>query len=142
MKEKCPDADHLPMEWLSASFSMISLDQVQSATATPAQGSLAAIRHVVRDKVSQPMADMQQRLDEHTQRHTANELNSRQVHLNQREKDRRFRVAAFSNKAAQYHAGDLFNIESCAMENYWFIISLNHSKRLLSPATELNASLS
>ena len=43
MKEICADARHPPMEWLSAGFSMILLDQGQSATATPAQGSLAAV---------------------------------------------------------------------------------------------------
>ena len=67
MTEICPDARHPPMEWLSASFSMISLDQGQSAAATPVQGSLAAVHDVVRDKVSLPMVDMQRRLDKHTQ---------------------------------------------------------------------------
>ena len=76
MKEICPDARHPPMEWLSAGFSMISLDQGQSAAATPAQSSLATVRRVVRDKVSQPMANMQRKLDVHTQRHTVNEFKS------------------------------------------------------------------
>ena len=31
-------------------------------------------------------------------------------------KDRTFRVHAFSNKAAQFHAADLFDIETCTME--------------------------
>ena len=76
MKERYPDADHPPMEWLTASVSMISLDKGQSAAATPAQGGLAAVRDVMRDEVTQPIPDMQRRLDEHTRRHTANELNS------------------------------------------------------------------
>ena len=96
MKDRCPDARHPPSDWLSARFSMLSVSQGQSATATPEQGSLAAVHHVIRDK----MADMQKTLHEHTRRHAANELHSRQVHLNQRDKDRHFRVAAFSNKAA------------------------------------------
>ena len=70
----------------------------------------------MRDEVSQPLSDMQRRLDVQTQRHTAQELTSRQIYLNQREKDRRFRVVAFSNKAAQYHAADLFDIKTCAMD--------------------------
>ena len=94
MKEICPDARHPPEDWLSAGFSIISLDQGQSAAATSAQqGGLAAVRHVVRDKVSLPMEDMRRRMDEHTRRHTANELHSRQAHLSQWEKDRQSRVA-------------------------------------------------
>ena len=34
----------------------------------------------------------------------------------QRNKDKTFRVHAFSNKAAQYHAEDLFDLETCALE--------------------------
>ena len=55
-------------------------------------------------------------LDDHTRRHTANELQAWQVHLNQREKDRCFNVLVLSNKAAQYHAEDLFDIETCCMD--------------------------
>ena len=84
MKECCPDDIHPDEEWLANGFSMISLDQGQSAAATSAQqGGLATVRHMVRDKVSLPMEDMCRRLDKHTRRHTANELYSRQVHLNQ-----------------------------------------------------------
>ena len=86
---------------------MISLDQGQSAAATPEQSIVAAFRDMVRDKVTQPITDMQRRLEEHTQRHTANELHSRQFQISQWEKDRCFRVVTFFNKAAQYHAGDL-----------------------------------
>ena len=97
---------------------------------TPKQGSSAAIRRVVRDKVSQPMSNMQRRLDVNTQRHTAQELCSRQNYLNQCKKDRRFCVAAFSNKATQYHAGDLFDIETCAMD-------ISEHAKVLVPSLEL-----
>ena len=43
MKEICPDAIHPLDDWLSKDFSMISLDQGQSAAATSTQqGDLAA----------------------------------------------------------------------------------------------------
>ena len=88
---------------------------------------------MVRDKVTQPMEDMCKRLDEHTRRHTANELHTRQVYLSQREKDRCFGVATFSNKAAQYHAGDLFDIETC-------IIDIAKHAKVLAPNLALNLS--
>ena len=36
MKERYPDADHPPVEWLTARISIILLDQGQSVTATSA----------------------------------------------------------------------------------------------------------
>ena len=36
MKERCPDAIHPPDDWLSKGFSIISLDQGQSAAARSA----------------------------------------------------------------------------------------------------------
>ena len=80
------------------------------------RGDYSAVRYAMRDEVTQPMKDMHKMLDEHTRRHAANEFHAQQVHLNQREKDRCFHVATFSNKAAQYHAGDLFDIEMCVMD--------------------------
>ena len=59
---------------------------------------------------------MQGRLVGLTSRNANPEPSSRQALLNQQFKDRRFRVQAFSNKAAQFHAADLFDIETCAME--------------------------
>ena len=117
MKEICPDAIHPPDDWLSKGISVISLDQGQLAAALSMhQGDISTVQSVMRAEVTQPLEDMQKTLDEHTQRHTANELNARQVHLSQREKDRWFCVAAFSNKTAQYHAGDLFDIKTCVMD--------------------------
>ena len=44
------------------------------------------------------------------------ELSSGSAHQSQWLKDRTFRVQAFSNKAAQFHAADLFDLESCALD--------------------------
>ena len=80
MKEICPNYNHHPsMEWLSFGFSMISLGQERTATATPKQGSSATIGRVVGDKVSQHMPNMQRRLDVNTRRHIAQELCSKQT---------------------------------------------------------------
>ena len=71
---------------------MILLDIEQSVTVPPDQSCLAVVRDVVRhklEKVLQPISDMKQRLDEHTNRHSVIELNSRQVQVTQREKDRK-----------------------------------------------------
>ena len=95
---------------------MILSDQNQSAVAPLAHGVHATVRSVVQDEVNKPISDMQRRLDEHTKRHTVNELNSRQFQLTQREKDRQFRIATFSNKAVQYQAGDLFDIQSVMLD--------------------------
>ena len=43
-------------------------------------------------------------------------LGSMTAHLTQRLKDKPFRVHAFSNKAAQFHAVDLFDLETCTLE--------------------------
>ena len=116
MKERCLNAVYPSMEWLSYGFSMISLDQGRTVTAPPKQGSIAVTGQVSRDVVSQPLSGIQRRLVALAHRNAVPEPSSRQALLNQRQKDRRFRVAAFSNKAAQYHAADLFDIETCAMD--------------------------
>ena len=51
MKERCLDAQHPPMDWLSNGFSMILLDQEQLVTVPPDQSSLAAVRDMVRHKL-------------------------------------------------------------------------------------------
>ena len=75
MKERYPDAIHPPDDWLLKGFSMISLDQGQSAaTRSVPQGEYYAIRYALRDKVSQPLEEMRKTLGDHTRRHTANKL--------------------------------------------------------------------
>ena len=72
------------------------------------------IRDVVTNVVTQPITDMRKKLEEHTKTHSV-EVNLRQW-LNQRENERKFHVAAFTDKVAQYHAGDLFDIQSLCLD--------------------------
>ena len=74
----------------------------------------------------QSMVDIRRTLDEHTRRNTAIELRARQVYLGQREKYRQFWVSAFFIKIAQYHTGDLFDIET-------YILDLTEHARHLIP---------
>ena len=60
----------------------------------PELSSIDAVKEVVRLEllaVSQPLASMQRRLDEHSSRHTVIELNLRQYQVSQRERDRKWR---------------------------------------------------
>ena len=108
MRTYCPDVTHPPEDWLSQGFSMLSSDHRQLAAALSThQGDSA---------MAQSLKEMRRTLDKHTRRNTASELRARQVHLSQQEKDRRFRVSVFLNKIAQYHTGDLFDIETCVMD--------------------------
>ena len=43
-------------------------------------------------------------------------LGPKTAHQTQQNKDKTFRVHAFSNKATQHHAEDLFYLETCALE--------------------------
>ena len=83
MRERYLDVAHPPVEWLSAGISTTFLDQDQSGPTPLVHSVHAALRDVVRDEVYKPISDMQRRLDEHTKRHTVNEVNSRQFRLNQ-----------------------------------------------------------
>ena len=116
MKEGCPDENHPNEEWLSAGFAMILLDQERTVTTPPKQGSLAVTGQGSGDSVSSQLSGMQRRLDVRTSGVANSELVSQPAHQNQRTKDRTFRVHAFSNKAAQFHAADLYDIETCTME--------------------------
>ena len=79
MRERCPDETHPPEDWLAQGLSEISLNCGQSTAASSApQGDVISVE------------DMRRTLADHSRRHTAIELQSRQIHLNQREKDRRF----------------------------------------------------
>ena len=65
---------------------MIAMDQDQSVIACLELSSLDAVKEVVRHElqaVLQPLADMQRRLDEHSNRRTIIEINSRQFHVSQ-----------------------------------------------------------
>ena len=43
-------------------------------------------------------------------------LGSKTAHQSQQTKDRTFRVQAFSNKGAQFHAADLFDVQTCTLD--------------------------
>ena len=62
------------------------------------------------------LAAMQRNLDVTTSGVANLGLSSRSAHLNQRTKDRLFRVQSFSNKAAQFHAADLFDVQSYTLD--------------------------
>ena len=83
MKEICPGYNHPSMEWLSVSFSMISLDQKRTVTVPPKQGGLAVAGQVARDVVSQPLSGMQRRLVGLAHRNAVPKPSSRQALLNQ-----------------------------------------------------------
>ena len=111
MKLFNPDKPHPSIEFLQTLLSKCSFAQDQSAV-TPSKSSLEdTIRLVVADACSQPLAKIQKTLSEHSKHNSIAEINTRQVQLNQRDKDKQFRVNTFANKMAQYHAGDLFDLQ-------------------------------
>merc|ERR1711895_386472 len=59
---------------------------------------------------------MQQNLDVTTSGVANLGLSSRMAHHNQWTKDRLFRVQSFSNKAAQFHAVDLFDVQTYTLD--------------------------
>ena len=131
MKERHPDVKHPTMERNFAGFSMILLDQNQLAITPLLPDITVTVKDAVSNVVSRPIADLQKKLDEHTKRHSVNEVNSRQLTVNQLEKDRQFPVAAFTNKVAQYHPGDLFDIQSVCLD-------IAKHARVLAPNLMLN----
>ena len=74
---------------------------------------------------------MRRTLDEHSKHNAMVEVNTRQSTLYQREKDSQFRVNAFANKVAQYHAGDLFDIQMKCLD-------ISEHARLIAPSLVLN----
>ena len=83
MRERTPYINHPSMEWISNGFSMILLNQNQLAATSLPPGIPVTVRDMVADVVTQPIADMRKKLEEHTKRHSVNEVNSRQFTLNQ-----------------------------------------------------------
>ena len=118
MRASCPGVTHPPDDWLTDGVKLLSLGQKPSDA-----GGSTFQSDSSRD---QSLVDIRRTLDKHTRRNTAIELRARQVYLGQWEKDRRFRVSLFSNKIAQYHAGDLFDIET-------YILDLAEHARHLIP---------
>ena len=78
MRERTPDINHPSMEWISNGLSKISLNQNQSAATSLPPNVSVAVRDMVTNVITQPIADMRKKLEEHTKRHSVNEANSRQ----------------------------------------------------------------
>ena len=82
MQERCPNVTHPNMEFLTNGFSLITLSSSPSVTTPSEQATLEdTVRDVVRHKmqaVSQPLAQVQNRLEKHSSPHTVIEINSRQ----------------------------------------------------------------
>ena len=95
---------------------MILLDQAREVTSAPKQGTPSAGGMTAGDSASSQKSSMQQNLAAATTGVANLRLKSKTAHLTQQLKDRPFRVHAFSNKAAQFHAADLFDLETCALE--------------------------
>ena len=81
-RERTLDINHPSMEWISNGFSMISLNQNQSATMSLPPDVSVTVTNVVTDIVTQPIANMRKKLVEHSMRHSVSEVNSRQWALN------------------------------------------------------------
>ena len=104
------------MEFLKNVFFLITLSSIPSVTIPPEQVTLEdTVRDVVRHKmqaVSQPLTQIQKRLEAHSSHHTVIEFNSRQYQVFQRDRDRKWHIFAFNNKVHRFHAADLFDIEN------------------------------
>ena len=119
MKDRFPAEDHPSEGWLSKGFEMILLDQEWAVASAPKQGTSSvsgskAVRTAL--AASSNRATMQRNLEVMTSGLANLELSSGPVQQSQWIKDRTFRVQAFSNKAAQFHAANLFDLESCALD--------------------------
>ena len=86
MRESSPDHNHPSLEWVRLGFSQISLDPDQSAVASLPPDINIAVRSAVANIVDGPIADLRKKLDKHTKHHSVNEVNSRQITLNQQKK--------------------------------------------------------
>ena len=104
MRQNYPNVSHPSVEYLTEGAKLYSSDQNPSAV-----GGSSIQLDTSRDL---KLEKIERTLDEHTKRNTAIELRARQVYIDQREKDRRVRLSKFKIKPYQYHAGDLFDIET------------------------------
>ena len=104
MRQKYPDVSYPSVEYLTEGAKLLSLDRKPFAV-----GGSSTQLDTSKDL---RLGKIERTLDEHTKRNTAIELRARQVYIDQREKDRQVRLSKFKNKVYQYHAGDLFDIET------------------------------
>ena len=117
MKDRHPeDPDHPSEDWLSQGLKMILLDQGRTVTSAPKQGTSGVGGQTSGGTASSQQSTMQWNLAATTTGVANLQLGLKTVHQTQRLKDKTFRVHAFSNKATQFHAVDLFDLETCALE--------------------------
>ena len=149
MKELIPgDPRHPSDDWLNQGFAMILLDQTREVTSTPKQGTPSAGGTKAGGPPSSQKSSTQRNLAAATTGVANLRLKLKTAHLTQRLKDKPFRVGAFSNKAAQFHAEDLYDLETCALELAELVKGLTPyltSKVVLTPpdigtSSEVNAS--
>ena len=113
MRELYPGKNHPKEDWLSKGFAMISLGQGREVATNSLQGVSGIGGQVSGGPATaapRSLSAMQRNLDVTTSGVASLGLSSRPAHLTQRHKDWLFRVQSFSNKAAQFHAADLFDI--------------------------------
>ena len=120
MRELYPGEKHPDEEWMSKGFAMISLDQGREVTTNSLQGVCGIGGQVpaVGSASASPrsLSAMQRNLDDATSGVASLGLSPRPAHSSQRVKDRLFRVESFSNKAAQFHSRDLYDIQMSSLD--------------------------
>ena len=119
MRELYPGKNHPKEDWLSKGFAMILLGQGREVTTNSLQGVSGIGGQVSGGPATaapRSLSAMQRNLDVTTSGVASLGLSSRPAHLTQRHKDRLFRVQSFSNKAAQFHAADLFDVQTSTLD--------------------------
>ena len=104
MRQKLPDVSHPSDEYLTEGAQLLSQDRNPSAVGNSSDHSDAP--------QESRMVKIERILDEHTKRNTAFEIRARQNYIEQRERDRKTRIAKFKLKPYQIHCGNLFDIET------------------------------
>ena len=108
MRASLPNVPHPEDDWVTDGAKALSLGQNSSAV-----GQSSVQPDTARD---QKLERIERILDEHTKRNTAAELRAWQAYLEQQERNRQVRVSKFAQKPHQYHAGDLFDIETLILD--------------------------
>ena len=120
MRELCPGVDHPDEGWLAKGFAMISLDQGKEVATENLQGVSGIGGQVPEGGASaspRSLPAMQRNLDVATTGVASLGLSSRLAPSSQRVKDHLFRVQSFSNKAAKFHAADLFDVQTSVLDS-------------------------
>ena len=108
MRASLPNVPHPEDDWVTDRAKALSLGQNPLAV-----GQSSVQSDTARD---QKLERIERILDEHTKGNTAAELRARQAYLEQQKKNRQVRVSKFAQKPHQYHAGDLFDIETVILD--------------------------